>query len=148
MTDSDYDYRELPLATVTFPREWEDVTQLGADFAAAPSSGWSIFRPSFVVTSVEAAVGIDEASAVTMTAEQQRIPGTNVVACDVWPHQDVPGRRIELFYPAEDYTVLVSRWIWSTGTHLVHATASRLPHQAESLDPVFSYLASSLRITT
>jgi hypothetical protein len=140
------DGRDVKLAQVrlTVPPTWEDVPTVDAVVIAMPGVPKNHFRPNLVVTAVPSSDPIEVLSSVTIASAYDTNPGAHVVACDVWPHASVPGRRIEFGYDSGLGYIYVTRWVFATGRHHVHVTASRAADDVLVLDEVFGMVASTI----
>jgi hypothetical protein len=135
-------------ASIDYPEAWDVIEQPDAVLAIALPGDWSVFRPMIVLTIADASVPITDLSDSTMRMQQEDVPGTHIVACDLWPYQNgIPGRRIRYFSPVDGSAVVATRWIWSTGSRVLSLTASCLPSQSTEFDPAASWVASNLVVT-
>lgn len=143
MTDTYTDYRSAQVA-LTVPSSWESLPQEGADLVvAAPADLPSGFRPNLVVTSIGSDEPVEVLSSVTIASAYDTEPTAHVVACDLWPHATVPGRRIEFGYESPLGWIYVTRWVFATGSAHVHLTASRAADDVVALDALFDGMALS-----
>ena len=143
---------ETPHATVTYPN-WLETSQIdGADLVLSPIDSPDGFIPTLVLTSVADTAPLMDASTAAFHAARARHTGAYVLAVDLWhPTLDdsAPrGRRIIFVYRAENgQDVVVAEWVWATGTHHVHLSASCSPSQWTGYSPVFDGIAARLTLT-
>jgi len=109
------------------------------------------FQPNLVLTAVESAAPLMDASTAALLAAGRQHPGARVVGVDLWDEDPdatlARARQIAFVYPVETTDVVVTKTVWATGTHHVHLSASATPAQLGALRPVFSWIAAQLRLT-
>lgn len=143
---------ETAHARVTYPN-WLEASEFdGADLVLTPVERPGGFVPNLVLTSVASTAPLADASTVALHAARAQHPGAFVVAVDLWhPPSDESaprGRRITFVYRAEDgQDVVVAKWVWATGTHHVHLSASCAPSEWTGYSPVFDGVAAHLALT-
>lgn len=143
---------ETPHASVTYPN-WLETSEFdGADLVLTPIDRPEGFLPNLVLTSVASAGPLVDASTAAFHAARAQHPGAYVLAVDLWhpaPDDSAPrGRRIIFVYRADNgQDVVVAKWVWATGTHHVHLSASCSPSQWTGYAPVFDGIASRLALT-
>lgn len=156
MTDAagaaDVSVARTPPAVLEYPSTFEATQHPEADLVLRHRSRPAGFRPNLVLTSVETPASLTDASMVAMRAATVQHPGAQLISCDTWDAADAEStpraRRIRFAYHADDrLDVLVSKWVWATGHHHVHLSASCLPSQAGEFEPVFAWVAARLRPT-
>lgn len=143
---------ETAHVSLTYPNWFERSEFEGADLVLTPVERPEGFVPSLVLTSVASTAPLTDASTVALHAARTQHPGALVVAVDVWhpPSDDSAprGRRIVFVYRAEDgQDVVVAKWVWATGTHHVHLSASCAPSEWTGYSPVFDAIAAQLSLT-
>jgi hypothetical protein len=141
-----------PHAVVTYPSTLEILEHEGADLVLAYREAFAAFRPNVVLTSVASTAPLVDASTIALQAAPAQHPSAQIHACDVWGTADADhaptGRRIVFTYHAEDgLDVLVMKWVWATGAHHVHLSASFLPSQADVVQPTVEWMARTLALT-
>lgn len=135
------------LFTLTHPADWTIEAYEGAAAVVVSPAPDGAFRANVVVTIIDSSAAIENASLAALAAAGEQHPGALVVSCSVWPHQEQPGREIRFTYPAgESDQVDVVKWVWATGRHHIHLSASAAPYQSPVLDETFSWMASQLWI--
>lgn len=139
-------------ANVTYPNWLETSDFDGADVVLTPVDRPEGFVPNLVLTSVASAAPLTDSSTAAFHAARAQHPGAYVIAVDLWhPTADgsaARGRRIVFVYRAENgQDVVVSKWVWATGTHHVHLSASCSPSQWTAYAPVFDGVAAHLALT-
>lgn len=143
---------ETTHAHVTYPN-WLETSQFdGADLVLTPVDRPEGFTPNLVLTSVASSAPLTDASTAAIHAARAQHPGAVIVAVDLWhpsPDDSAPrGRRIIFVYRAEDgQDVVVAKWVWATGSHHVHLSASCAPLQWTGYSPVFDGIAAHLTLT-
>lgn len=143
---------ETPHASVTYPN-WLGASEFdGADLVLAPVERPEGFTPNLVLTSVPSTAPLTDASAAAFHAAPAQHPGAAVYAVDMWhPPSDESaprGRRITFVYRGDgERDVVVSKWVWATGTHHVHLSASCSPSQWATYSSVFDGIAAHLVLT-
>lgn len=134
------------LFSLAIPDGWSTEEFEGADAVLVAPVAAGDFRANVVVTSVESTASVDEALRVAVDAAWRQHPGAQVVAADVWPG-DLEGRRLTFTYPVGEADQLeVQKWIWATGAHHVHLSASCTPVQRAAVDPIVAQLAATMTI--
>lgn len=143
---------ETTHANVTYPN-WLEVSGFeGADLVLTPVERAEGFTPNLVLTSVASAAPLMDASAAAFDAARAQHPGAYVLAVDMWhlpSDESAPrGRRIIFVYRGDGgEDVLVAKWVWATGTHHVHLSASCFPSQWTGYSPMFDGVAAHLALT-
>ncbi|MFF0910561.1 hypothetical protein ACFWZW_07720 [Microbacterium enclense] len=143
---------KTPHAHVTYP-DWLETSAFdGADLVLTPVERPDGFVPNLVLTSVASTAPLTDAAAAAVRAAGAQHDGAHVFAVDLWhPSPDgspARGRRIIFAYPGDDgQDVLVAKWVWATGSHHVHLSASCVPSQWTGYSPVFDGIAAHLALT-
>ncbi|MEZ3159927.1 hypothetical protein AB1K54_05185 [Microbacterium sp. BWT-B31] len=146
---------ETPHAALRYPGTFEPMRVDAADLVLVTRDDPPGFRPNLVLTSVLSTAPLPDAAMSALLAAPAQHPAARVLSCDLWDLADVEGgddtalgRRIVFLYRGDDTRdVLVHKWVWATGQHHVHLSASCLPSQAEALVPAFTWIARSLRLS-
>lgn len=137
---------QTELVALDVPEGWTIEKFEGADAVLVAPVAEGDFRANIVLTSVGSAAPVDDALRAAIEAAWMQHPGAQVIGADVWRGQ-VEGRRLVFTYPVGDADqVDVQKWVWATGNHHVHLSASSTPMQREAIDRVAVRLASSIRI--
>lgn len=128
-----------------------NLDQAGVDLVLAAAEADAIFRPSLVATSQPSSAPLVEASAAALRAVGLQHPGARLVSVDVFTKpgssaSDAPiGRIIVFAYPlSDDVEVLVKKWVFATGRHHLHFSASFLPSQARAVEDTFDWIVAGL----
>ncbi|MBM3717331.1 MAG: hypothetical protein FJW64_16705, partial [Actinobacteria bacterium] len=142
---------ETPHAHVTYPGRLETSAFDGADLVLTPVERPDGFVPNLVLTSVASTAPLTDAAAAAVRAAGAQHDGAYVIAVDLsHPSPDgspARGRRIIFAYPGDDgQDVVVAKWVWATGSHHVHLSASCVPSQWTGYSPVFNGIAAHLAL--
>lgn len=142
---------ETPHAEVDYPGTMQTGAFDGADLVLTFTQEFEGFTPNLVLTSVESTAPLTDASTTAVLAAPAQHSGAQLLAVDAWAldaDTDLARARRVLFAYHGDRTrdVLVSKWVWATGTHHVHLSASFLPSQAAAVTPTFDWVAARLRL--
>lgn len=134
--------------SLSLPEGWSAEEFEGADAVLVAPVAAGDFRANVVVTSVESTASVDEALRVAVEAAWLQHPGAQIVATDVWPGER-EGRRVIFTYPVGEADQLeVQKWVWATGAHHVHLSATFTPIQRAAVDPVVTRLAATMSLAT
>lgn len=139
-------------AMVRYPASFEVAGYDGADLVLAYRGDLPGFRPNLVLTSVPTSTPLADASVTALLGAGAQHPAAQVYSTDVWDADETDaaprGRRVVFGYRADDARdVIVHKWVWATGAHHVHLSASCLPSHVTALAPTFEWIAQQLRLS-
>lgn len=110
------------------------------------------FRPNIVFTSTPDSSPLVDASMAAILAAPTQHPGARAVSVDAFYGANASlenppiGRILTFTYPATDFLdVIVKKWVFATGEHHLHMSASFLPSQARVVEETFDWIAANLR---
>ncbi|EMY32659.1 hypothetical protein D477_019056 [Arthrobacter crystallopoietes BAB-32] len=130
----------------SYPSEWQRVDQPEADLVLAwPEGKVEGFRPNLVITSEATDMSIQRLSTRAMATVLAAHTGSYLIACDLWGVDPVPARRIGFTYTASGSTINVEKYLFRIGGQAVDFTFSCGVRQYYSLEPLFGYIARTIR---
>ncbi|NYF15561.1 hypothetical protein HDC37_000373 [Microbacterium sp. AK009] len=139
---------DTPHARLRVPADWTSETVDGADAVLVAPGGDDGFRANIVVTSVPSSGPVERAGEAALAAALDQHPGALVGAFDLWPPA-LRGRRLLFTYPAgEGGQVDVRKYVWATGTHHVHLSASAAPWQTPALRAQFDSIGAHVEVVS
>lgn len=111
------------------------------------------FRPNLVVTSVPSSLPLVDAAVIAYESAEKQHPGARIINVDMI-HTGEPdfvplGRLFHFIYPYNPLMqVMVKKWVYATGSHHIHFSASYLPSQAAFIEPAFDWIINHAEIKT
>lgn len=132
----------LGMVTMTYPDGWDEFKVEGISAGLARVI-LDEFCPSILVETTDSDSPIELASAEVIVSTFE-LEDARIISCEAWDQNSTPGRLHLVSYPLGDSTVIVSRWVWSTGDHVIVLTASCASYQFLEYAGVFESMARSM----
>jgi hypothetical protein len=130
----------------SYPSDWQAVPHAEADLVLAwPEGKLEGFRPNVVITSEPTELSIQRLSTRAMATVLAAHTGSYLVACDLWGFEPTPARRITFAYTASGTTINVIKLLVRLDGRAVDFTFSCALSQYGSLEPLFTFMAQSIR---
>lgn len=150
MTDydvSDRPHERLKGVSLPLPRDWVRLDSAADTMVLSyPEVSVGTFKPNIVVRSLPTSGSLPGLGAQSLAGILGGIPGSHCLSHDRGEIAGRPARGQLFTFSADDYNVLVDRWVFFAGADAVEIAAHYTVEQQEDIAPLFTAVLSGAAI--